>query len=53
VTDDHHAADDHAGEPPDLPDPEDPAVVTALARTRADLAAYGERIIPAFKGVTA
>ena len=53
MTDDHHAADDHAGEPPDLPDPEDPAVVTALARTRADLAAYGERTPPMPAGLLA
>ena len=53
MTDDQHAADDRAGEPPDLPDPEDPAVATALARTRADLAAYGERTPPMPPGLLA
>ncbi|GAA4757413.1 hypothetical protein [Actinomycetospora chibensis] len=53
MTDDQHAADDGAGEPPDLPDPEDPAVATALARTRADLAAYGERTPPMPVGLLA
>ncbi|WP_328303856.1 hypothetical protein [Actinomycetospora sp. NBC_00405] len=59
MTDDQHAADARAGEPPDLPDlpdlpdPEDPAVATALARTRADLAAHGERTPPMPHGLLA
>ena len=51
MTDDQHPAGEGADAV--LPDPDDPAVATALARTRADLAAHAARTPPMPEGLLA